>query len=122
TAVLTSNNSPEWTINFAGTTYQYSIISLQNAFLGTFMGMEAVSVSGDGIATISGAINRQPTYLQFSLQALNGQTSFLVGFESCIPGQCPGGPRLVPENGSALTFLALAITSLLALRWRWRAA
>src|SRR4051812_8184326 len=58
-AFLTSNNSPEWTINFAGTAYQYSIISVINAVIA----QGGVSIVGEGVITISGAITRDPTYM-----------------------------------------------------------
>ena len=119
-AVLTSTNTPEWTINFGGTTYQYSIVRLYSAVVGTFMGTEAFNVYGDGIATISGAFNREPTYLTFSLQGLGGDTFFTILPDTCIPGQCSGGPRLVPEGGSPLTLLVMGFAALAVLSPRWR--
>ena len=115
-AVLTSNNSPEWTINFGGTTYQFSIISLSSATTALVMGQPAVSIIGTGIATIGGAINRQPTYITFAVQGIRNEFVF-EQIQSCAGG-C-GPPRLVPDGGSTILLLALSVVASLQLRRRW---
>ena len=114
-AVLASNNTPEWTIVLAGTTYQFSIVSLSSAI--AIAAQNAVSVTGLGIATISGAINREPTYLNFSLQAKDNEAFFVLGQLFCIPGQCNPPPRLVPEASSSIVLLVLACLALQIVRW-----
>ncbi len=72
-----------------------------------------VSVSGLGIATISGALNRQPTYVNWIVQGVGDQVTFQIT-EACA-FVC--GPRqIVPEAGPSAVLLALALTGLAVLR------
>ena len=104
-AALASNNSPEWTINFGGTTYQFSIFSLTSATMDATLGL--VSLQGLGIGTISGAINRDPTFVSFAIQGIGGQVESI--HFSCFT--CGPVPR-VAESGSALALLGIAVASL----------
>ncbi len=114
--VLTSSNSPEWTIIHAGVTYQYSIISLQAATLNMALGW--VAITGQGVVTISGTINRDPTPITFSVQGTGGGSAATFTMV-----QASGGPVLrTPESGSALALLASGAIGLGVLRLRWRKA
>jgi hypothetical protein len=110
-AVLVSNNSPEWTINFGGSIYQYSILALQAAFVDTTSG--AFSLQGAGFGTISGAINREPTSSTFSIQGIGSQVTFTIVQAS---GCGCGIPRATPDGGSAIALLGLATAGLEVLR------
>jgi hypothetical protein len=63
-AMLVSTNTPEWTIVFAGTAYQFNLQSLDNATMNT----GAFALSGTGVATMTGALNREPTLYRFTLR------------------------------------------------------
>ena len=109
--MLVSNNSPEWTINFGGSTYQYSILALQAAFVDTTSG--AFSPQGTGVGTISGAINRDPTSSTFSIQGIGSQVTFtIVQASNCACGI----PRPTPDGGSAIALLSFAAAGLEVLR------
>jgi hypothetical protein len=112
TAVLTSVNSPEWTFTQAGTTYSFSLLSLQDAT----MSQGAVSLSGSGISTISGVINRDATFATFSAQGTgNGFTFQIVQASNTSVGQA------VPDGGSTVALLGLAIMGLAVVRRKFAA-
>lgn len=75
-AVLTSSNSPQWTVTSGGVTYQFSLLSLVNATINPATG--TVSLSGRGTATISGAINRDPTSANFSVAGTGTNLTFNI--------------------------------------------
>lgn len=120
-AILTSNNGPEWTINVAGSTYQYSILSLSAA---TFVSGIGVSLQGSGAATISGAINRDPTLINFSLQGLVDAQGNIAQFEfsmlqTCTIGPCGPVPAPTPESGSGIALLTVALAAVAGLRGKF---
>jgi hypothetical protein len=107
-ANLTSNNNPEWTIVFAGTTYQFALLSLTNAIMDPIAG--TVSIVGTGVATIAGTINRDPTFAIFSIAGPTSNFAFTF-----VPTTNSGGPRISDES-SALLLLGVALVSLALFR------
>ena len=93
-AMLTSSNNPEWTIVAGGTTYQFSLLSLSSAT----MTSTGFSLVGGGISTITGGINRDPTFTEFTLQGTGSGFNYTIG--------------VVPEP-EAIVFLALGAAVLL---------
>jgi hypothetical protein len=63
-AMLTAPVTPEWTIIFGGSTYQFDLLAVSSAT----MTSTEVSLTGTGVAFISGTINRDPTPRLFSLE------------------------------------------------------
>ena len=112
-AVLTSNNSPEWTIVFGGTTYQFSLLSLVDATMNSAAG--TVSLSGTGVATIAGAINRDPTFANFSVQGTGNNFTFTI-----VQSSTSANGRPVPDGGSAIALLGVAVMGLEVLRRKLR--
>jgi len=112
-AVLTSANSPEWTLTSGGTTYTFNLLSLTNASLQA----GAVSLSGQGVATISGAINRDPTFATFSVQGTGNSFTFTI-----VQSSTSASGRAVPDGGSAIALLGAAVMGLEVLRRKLRAA
>ncbi|MDQ6626493.1 MAG: VPDSG-CTERM sorting domain-containing protein [Verrucomicrobiota bacterium] len=112
-AVLTSSNSPEWTIVFGGTTYQFSLLSLTSA---TLTG-GAVSLQGNGIATIAGAINRDPTFASFSVQGTGNNFTFTI-----VQSSTSANGQAVPDGGSAIALLGVAVMGIEVLRRKLRTA
>ncbi len=115
TAVLTSNNSPQWTLVSGGTTYSFNLLSLTSATLTT----TTVALSGQGIATISGAINRDPTFASFSVQGTGNAFTFtIIQSSTSASGQQVG----VPDGGSAIALLGVGLIALEVMRRKLLAA
>ena len=113
-AMLLSNNSPEWTITTGGTTYSFNLLSLTSAT----MNNGAVSLQGTGIAFISGAINRDPTFATFSVQGTGNNFTFEI-----IQSSTTTNPnQRVPDGGSAIALLGMGVMGLEVLRRKLRAA
>jgi len=113
TAVLTSSNSPQWTLTSGGTTYRFNLLSLTTATLAS----TTVSLSGQGVATISGAINRDPTFASFSVQGTGNSFTFTI-----IQSSTSASGQQVPDGGSAIALLGVAVMGLEVLRRKLRAA
>ncbi len=114
-AVLTSSNAPEWSIYSGGTGYLFSVLTVSNAIVTP----AAFLVTGVGLAVISGAITRDPTYFFYSVEGhldLQGNSSdltFTIGPNS-------GGAPSVPESGSsAFALLGVGLIALDLFRRRW---
>ena len=73
-AMLTAPVTPEWTIIFGGSTYQFSLLALSS---GT-MTSTGVSLTGTGVATVSGATTRDPTPYQFSLEGTGSGFNYTI--------------------------------------------
>ena len=73
-AMLTAPVTPEWTIIFGGSTYQFSLLAVSSAT----MTSTEVSLSGTGVATISGATTRDPTPYQFSLEGTGSGFNYTI--------------------------------------------
>lgn len=114
-AVLTSSNSPEWTITFNGTTYQFNLLSLTDATMNAAAG--TVSLSGTGVATIAGAVNRDPTFANFSVQGTGNNFTFTI-----VQSSTSANGAAVPDGGSAIALLGVAVMGLEVLRRKLRAS
>jgi hypothetical protein len=109
-AMLTSLNSPEWSFTTGGTTYSFNLLSLTSAT----MNGGAVSLQGTGVAFISGAINRDPTFATFSVQGTGNNFSFqIIQASNSVAG--------VPDGGSAIALLGMGVMGLEFLRRKLRA-
>ena len=73
-AMLTAPVNPEWTIIFGGSTYQFSLLALSS---GT-MTSTGVSLTGTGVATVSGATTRDPSPYQFSLEGTGSGFNYTI--------------------------------------------
>ncbi len=103
TAVLTSVNSPEWTLTTGGTTYSFNLTALTSA---TLTG-GAVSLQGTGTAFIAGAINRDPTFATFSVQGTGNNFTFRI-----VQSSTSANGQAVPDSGMTVSLLGLAVTGL----------
>ena len=73
-AMLTAPVTPEWTIIFGGSTYQFDLLAVSSAT----MTSTGVSLSGTGVATVSGATTRDPTPYQFSLEGTGSGFNYTI--------------------------------------------
>ena len=102
-AALTPGAQLEWQFTSGGTTFQFTLIALQSAT----MTSNTLTLAGSGILTMNGAFNRDPTNGSFSFQATGNNFTFRIG-------------QAVPESGSTIRFLPLALAGLELLRRRAR--
>jgi hypothetical protein len=111
-AMLIPGPQLEWSFTQAGTTFTFTLTSLQNASLGN----DGVSLRGRGILTMSGAFNRDPTTGSFSVQGTGTNFTFTI-----VQASNTGiGP--VPEGGSAIALLGIGVIGLEVLRRKFRTA
>jgi hypothetical protein len=118
TAVLISPAfpAPQWLFTLGGTTYQFSPLALTNALMDTSLG--TLSLSGTGVAFITGTISRDPTPGTFSIQGVLDDFTYTVA--SAIPSVCNTAPcPQVPEAGSSISLVVFAVTGLALLRRKW---
>ncbi|HEV3410781.1 MAG TPA: VPDSG-CTERM sorting domain-containing protein, partial [Chthoniobacterales bacterium] len=120
TAVLTSNNNPEWIFEHGGSTYRMSLLSLHQGTLNLAAG--TVSLSGTGILFINGAIERDPSPATFDVQGFLHSLSFTVLTAGTCNINCGPPAMLVPESGSAVALLALGVAALVLFRRKSRIA
>ena len=73
-AMLTAPVTPEWTIIFGGSTYQFDLLAVSSAT----MTSTGVSLTGTGVATVSGATTRDPTPYQFSLEGTGSGFNYTI--------------------------------------------
>ncbi len=111
-AVLTPGPQLEWQFTANGTTFSFTLVSLSAATLSN----GAVSLQGNGILTMSGAFNRDPTNGTFSVQGTGNNFTFTI-----VQASNTGiGP--VPEGGSAIALLGMGVMGLEVLRRKLRKA
>jgi hypothetical protein len=105
-AVLTSSNSPEWSFNIGLITYSFDLTQLTSASFGPG-NPNALSLSGEGLAKITGFEN---TFATFSLQGTGKGLTFTIiqASNTAVPS--------VPDTGSALALLGLGLVVLEGLR------
>ena len=111
TAVLASNNNPEWMFDHGGSTYRMSLLSLHHGTLDLSTGV--VSLSGAGLVFITGAIQRDPSPAFFDVQGFLNNLSFTVLTAGTCNINCGPPAVLVPESGSAVVLLALGVMALI---------
>jgi len=103
---FTSPVTPLWTFtNAFGTTFSFDLLTA-TAVMNT---ANFISIQGTGILFASGTINRDPTFGLFVLTATNTDGGFDFGFSSQTSAT-------VPEGGSVLALLGLALVGVEALR------
>jgi hypothetical protein len=73
-AMLTAPVTPEWTIIFGGSTYEFSLLAVSSAT----MTSTEVALTGNGVATVSGATTRDPTPYQFSLEGAGSGFNYTI--------------------------------------------
>jgi hypothetical protein len=112
-AVLTPGPQLEWQFTANGTTFSFTLVSLQNASL---TGGQ-VNLGGTGVLTMSGAFNRDPTNGTFSVQGTGNNFTFTI-VQASNTGQGVG----VPDGGSAIALLGMGVMGLEVLRRKLRSA
>jgi len=105
-AVLTSSNSPEWSFVIGAITYSFDLTHLISASFHAGH-PNALSLSGEGLAKITGFEN---TFATFSLQGTGKGLTFTIiqASNTAVPS--------VPDGGSTLTLLGLGLVAAEALR------
>jgi hypothetical protein len=98
-AILVPGPQVEWQFTANGTSFRFTLASLQSAT----MSSGAVNLHATGILTMTGAINRDPTNGTFNVQGTGNNFVFTIG-------------QAVPETGSAVALLGLAVVGLEMLR------
>lgn len=109
--VLVSSNSPEWSFTLGATTYTYNLLALTNVTF-TPGPTNSLTINGTGVATITGF---DPTLASFSLQGTGSNFSFQI-FQA---SDTAVGER-VPDGGSAMALLGLALAGVEGLRRKLR--
>lgn len=110
-ATLLSPNTPQWTFMSGGNTFSFDLRSLEAATFtsGNF------SLSGLGVAHLTGF---EDTTATFSIQGTgNGFTFTLLQASSTAPA-----PGQVPDGGSAIALLGIAIVGIEGLRRKFATA
>ena len=111
-AMLTPGPQLEWQFTANGTTFSFTLQSLQNASLVNGQ----VNLGGTGILTMTGAFNRDPTIGSFSVQGTGNNFTFTIVQASNT------GIAGVPEGGSAIALLGMGLMGLEVLRRKFRSA
>jgi len=114
-AVLVSSNSPEWTFTIGGLTYSYNLTALTSAAF-TDGPTSSLTINGTGVATITGgSTNFQPTLASFSLQGTGNSVNFVI-----FQASDTAVGQVVPEGGSAIALLGLALAGVEGMRRKFR--
>jgi VPDSG-CTERM motif len=118
-----AQNSPEWifTINPGGlgaVTYSFNLTQLTAAAINN----GAVSLQGTGVAFITGtggntSFTRDPTFASFSVQGTGSNFTFEI-----VQTSTSANGIAVPDGGSAIALLGLAVMGLEVVRRKLRTA
>jgi hypothetical protein len=105
-AILTSSNNPEWSFTIGAITYSFDLPDLMLASFDPGS-PNSLSLSGEGLLKITGF---EDTFATFALQGTGEGFSFTIlqASNTALPG--------VPDSGSALVLLGLALIALEGLR------
>ena len=104
---FTAPVTPLWSFMFNGTNFSFDLLT-STTLMNT---PNFISIQGTGILFASGALNRDPTPGIFTLTATNTDGGFDFGFASDTQAAAA-----IPEGGSALALLGIALVGVEALR------
>ena len=107
-ATLTGPVNPQWSFVFGGNTYTFNLLALTSGHVQS----GSMAFTGTGTAFINGG---GPSPANWSLQGSTG-----TGFRFTLSSSTTGALGAVPDGGSAVALLGIALVGVEALRRKFK--